>query len=58
MISIGAATHAGVDEILEQARRVGAEIVTAPGQQAWGYTGSFADPDGHMWMVTSQPLAS
>jgi sugar lactone lactonase YvrE len=24
--------------------------VTAPGTQPWGYAGTFADPDGHVWM--------
>jgi predicted lactoylglutathione lyase len=56
VISIAASTHTDVDEILERARRTGADIVTEPGQQPWGYAGSFADPDGHMWMVTSEPL--
>ncbi len=33
-----------------------AEIVTEPAQQPWGYTGTFADPDGHLWMVTAEPV--
>jgi uncharacterized protein len=45
-----------VDELVERARRVGTEIVTRPGQQAWGYAGAFADHDGHVWMVTSEPV--
>lgn len=32
-------------------------VVTAPGDQAWATPGAFADPDGHVWMVTSAPLA-
>lgn len=39
--------------MVERAQRAGAEVVTAPGPQPWGYTGTFADPDGHLWMVTS-----
>jgi uncharacterized protein len=53
---MGAGTDAGVDELVERAQRAGAEIVTAPGQQPWGYAGAFADPDGHVWMVTSASL--
>jgi predicted lactoylglutathione lyase len=58
VVSIGAASDAGVDEVVERARRAGAEIVTEPGQQAWGYAGAFADPDGHVWMVTTEVLLS
>jgi predicted lactoylglutathione lyase len=40
-----------VDAVIERARRAGAEIVTEPGPQPWGYSGAFADLDGHLWMV-------
>jgi len=42
-----------VDALIARARAAGAEIVTEPAQQPWGYTGTFADPDGHLWMVTA-----
>lgn len=51
LLTLPAGSQAEVDEIIEQARRAGAEIVTEPAQQAWGYTGTFADPDGHLWSV-------
>jgi uncharacterized protein len=44
-----------VDEIVRRAQAADATIVTEPAQQPWGYTGAFADPDGHLWMVTSPP---
>ncbi len=50
-------SEAGVDELVERARQAGAELVTKAGQQPWGYAGSFADPDGHVWMVTAEPRA-
>ena len=53
VISVGSGTEAGVDDLVERAEQAGAEIVTQPGQQPWGYAGAFADPDGHIWMVTS-----
>jgi predicted lactoylglutathione lyase len=56
ILSIGSENEAGVDEVIERARQAGAEIVTQPEQQPWGYAGAFADPDGHVWMVTSEPL--
>jgi hypothetical protein len=54
VVSLGAATPAEVGQVIERARDAGAEIITEPGQQPWGFTGTFADPDGHIWMVTSE----
>jgi predicted lactoylglutathione lyase len=54
VINLSASSNAGVDEMVQRARKAGAEVVTEPGQQPWGYAGTFADPDGHLWMVTSQ----
>lgn len=47
-----------VDEAVELARRAGATVVRPPQRQPWGYDGAFADPDGHVWMVTSAPPGS
>jgi predicted lactoylglutathione lyase len=58
VLSLGAETDADVDELLRRARLAGAEIVIAPGMQPWGYAGTFADPDGHVWMVRSAAPAS
>jgi uncharacterized protein len=44
-----------VEELVRRATEAGAELVTEPGRQPWGYAGAFADPDGHVWMVTSGP---
>jgi uncharacterized protein len=56
VLGLGAATNEAVDELVDRAERSGAEIVTAPGQQPWGYAAAFTDPDGHVWMVTSEQL--
>jgi len=55
ILSVGAESERGVDDVVERAHRAGATIVTAPGQQPCGYAGAFADPDGHVWMVMSEP---
>jgi uncharacterized protein len=54
VLSLGAQTDADVAEVVERARQAGATVLTAPDQQPWGYAGTFADPDGHIWMVTSE----
>jgi catechol 2,3-dioxygenase-like lactoylglutathione lyase family enzyme len=44
-----------VDELLERAARAGGQIVRAPSHAARdGYSGSFADPDGNLWRVSSR----
>ncbi len=40
-----------VDAFVARARAAGATVVAEPEQKPWGYTGTFADPDGHLWMV-------
>ena len=40
-----------VDAFVARAREAGAAIVAEPEQKPWGYTATFADPDGHLWMV-------
>ncbi len=50
------ASEAEVDALLAQAVAAGATLVK-PGQKApWGgYSGYFADPDGHLWEVAHNP---
>jgi uncharacterized protein len=58
VLNLTADTDVGVNELVDRACDAGAKTVTAPGQQPWGYAGAFADPDGHVWLVTSQPFPS
>lgn len=51
LLNLGFETENGVNDLIGRAHRAGAEIVTEPGHQPWGYAGAFADPDGHVWMV-------
>ncbi|MEW2376735.1 VOC family protein [Micromonospora sp. DT178] len=53
VVNLPAATPAEVDEIVGRARAAGAEVVVEPGQQPWAYTGTFADPDGHLWTASA-----
>jgi uncharacterized protein len=51
VLVLPAASEADVDAAVERARRAGATLVAAPERKPWGYTGTFADPDGHVLMV-------
>lgn len=58
VLGLDADTPADADRIIERAREAGAEVITEPGQQPWGYAGTFADPDGHLWLVSCQAAGS
>jgi uncharacterized glyoxalase superfamily protein PhnB len=45
-----------VDEVANQAVKAGAKLVKKPQKTDWGgYSGYFADPDGHLWEVAHNP---
>ncbi len=47
-------TNKEVDEVIEQARAIGAKIVKEPENVFWGgYSGYFSDPNGYLWEVAS-----
>jgi uncharacterized protein len=47
-------TEAHVDEILADAERAGGTIVKPGAKAQWGgYSGHFADPDGHLWKIVA-----
>jgi len=50
-------SEAAVDELLEQAISAGAKLMKPAQKVFWGgYSGYFADPDGHLWEVAHNPL--
>jgi len=47
---------AEVDAVVEEARAAGATITREPAETFWGgYSGAFADPDGHAWEIAHNP---
>lgn len=55
LLSITVETADDVDAAVDQARIAGATVTGEPALQPWGYVATFADPDGHLWMVTADP---
>lgn len=48
---------AGVDAVIKFAVSCGATLIKAPERVFWGgYSGYFADPDGHLWEVAHNPF--
>lgn len=51
------ATRDAVDALLAQAQQAGGQLVKAAADAFWGgYSGYFADPDGHLWEVAWNPV--
>ncbi|WDZ86011.1 VOC family protein [Micromonospora cathayae] len=55
LLGLTLSTPEEVDLLVERARSAGADVVTGPAQQPWGYSAVFADPDGHLWMLSVPP---
>jgi catechol 2,3-dioxygenase-like lactoylglutathione lyase family enzyme len=50
------ASRAKVDAALDEAKKAGAHILKPAHEAFWGgYSGYFADPDGHPWEVAHNP---
>ncbi len=55
-LAFNVADEPSVDAALQAAAQAGGKIVKAAGRAFWGgYTGYFADPDGHLWEVAHNP---
>ena len=51
------ATEAEVDAAFATATKAGAIVLKAPEKVFWGgYSGYYADPDGHVWEVAHNPF--
>ncbi|MEL6204989.1 MAG: VOC family protein [Pseudomonadota bacterium] len=49
--------RAGVDAAFARAEAAGAEVLKRPEDVFWGgYSGYFADPDGHVWELAHNPF--
>ncbi|MDA8870147.1 VOC family protein [Rhizobiaceae bacterium] len=52
-------SEAEVDAYMARAKAAGARIVKVPERVFWGgYSGYFADADGHLWEVAHNPFAT
>jgi uncharacterized protein len=55
-LAINVASPAEVDAAIGEALAAGGGLLAAPEMAPWGgYTGLFADPDGHAWEVAHNP---
>ena len=49
-------SEAEVDAVMAQAITAGAKLIKPPQKTSWGgYSGYFADPDGHLWEIAHNP---
>ncbi len=51
-------SESAVDQLMAEAVAAGATLVKQPQKVFWGgYSGYFADPDGHLWEIAHNPFA-
>lgn len=56
MLAHNVGSKAEVDAVMEEARAAGANILKPAAEAFWGgYTGTFQDPDDHLWEVAWNP---
>jgi uncharacterized protein len=56
-LAYNARSREEVDAVLAEAAAAGATVVKAAHETFWGgYSGYFADPDGHLWEVAHNPF--
>lgn len=51
LLSLQVGATSEVDDLIGHVDAAGGLVVSGPERKVWGYTGSFADPDGHLWEV-------
>jgi hypothetical protein len=49
LLSLQVGTAKDVDDLVGHVHAAGGRVVSGPEQKVWGYTGTFTDPDGHLW---------
>jgi uncharacterized protein len=55
-LAINVVSPEAVDQAIAEALAAGGALLAAPAQAEWGgYSGYFADPDGHPWEVAHNP---
>ena len=56
-LAINMESEAAVDQFFAKAVSIGADATKQPQKVFWGgYSGYFADPDGHLWEVAYNPF--
>jgi hypothetical protein len=56
-LAFNARSEAEVDSVLAETARAGGRLVRPAHKTFWGgYSGYFADPDGHLWEVAHNPF--
>ena len=56
-LAINLAAEAEVDRAFERVQEIGGRVVKPAERLSWGgYSGYFADPDGHLWEIAFAPM--
>lgn len=56
-VALNVRSREEVDQVIDQAAVAGGRVTKAASETFWGgYSGYFADPDGHLWEVAWNPF--
>ena len=53
LLRLEQASDDAVRALVDRARAAGADVVSEPTRQPWGFESMFADPDGHLWVIAT-----
>ncbi len=53
LLGLTVATEGELVTIVDRVRSAGGEVVREPEHLPWGFSATWADPDGHLWEVTT-----
>ncbi|MDA0172975.1 VOC family protein [Solirubrobacter taibaiensis] len=53
LLRLGQESDDAVRALVDRARAAGADVVSEPAQQGWGFESMVADPDGHLWVIAT-----
>ena len=51
LLSLEVGTTTEVDDLLGRVEAAGGRVESGPEQRSYGYSGTFTDPDGHLWQA-------
>lgn len=55
LLSLSVQTPDDVRALKDKWVAAGGSVLSEPSQKPWGFSGVFADPDGHLWMIRAAP---
>ena len=56
LLSLQLGTRSEVDDLVGRVHGAGGRVASGLEEKPWGYTGTFTDPDGHLWEAIASAI--